>query len=67
MNTIELNNIKYLQEPYPHCVIDNFFDIESANKIYESVNSLKLENASYRFTDKRNPNEYNKFVTKLGV
>jgi Rps23 Pro-64 3,4-dihydroxylase Tpa1-like proline 4-hydroxylase len=67
MKTVELNNIKYLNDPYPHCVIDNFFDIESADKIYESVNSLKLESASYKFTNKGNLNEYNKFeYSKIG-
>ena len=62
MTTIELNNINYLKNPYPHCVIDNFFDTDIANKLHENINSLKLKNANSKFTNKKHIHEYNKFA-----
>jgi len=58
----ELNNINYLNNPFPHCVIDNFFDTDIANKLHENINSLKLEYANSKFTNKKSLNEYNKFA-----
>lgn len=57
----ELDNI-YINEPFPHCVIDNFLDTTMANKLYEEINSLKLENANCKFTNIKDPNQYNKFA-----
>ena len=57
----ELDNI-YINEPFPHCVIDNFLDSTMANKLYEEINSLKLENANCKFTNIKDPNQYNKFA-----
>ncbi len=62
MISIELNNINYLNNPFPHCVIDNFFDTDIANKLYENINSLKLEDANSKFTNKKSGREYNKFA-----
>ena len=62
MISIELNNINYLNNPFPHCVIDNFFDTDIANKLYENINSLKLEDANCKFTNKKSLYEYNKFA-----
>ena len=62
MTTIELNNINYLKNPYPHCVIDNFFDKTIADDIYNNLESLKLENANSSFTDKKSLHQYNKFA-----
>ncbi len=62
MISIELNNINYLNNPFPHCVIDNFFDSDIANKLYENINSLKLEDANSKFTNKKSRREYNKFA-----
>lgn len=62
MNIIELNNINYVNNPYPHCVIDNFFDKKTANKLHENINSLKLKDANCKFTDKKSRYEYNKFA-----
>lgn len=62
MNIIELNNINYVNDPYPHCVIDNFFDKKTANKLHENINSLKLKDANCKFTDKKSRYEYNKFA-----
>lgn len=62
MISIELNNINYLNNPFPHCVIDNFFNTDIANKLYENVNSLKLEDANSKFTNKKSGREYNKFA-----
>jgi Rps23 Pro-64 3,4-dihydroxylase Tpa1-like proline 4-hydroxylase len=62
MISIELNNINYLNNPFPHCVIDNFFDTDIANKLYENINSLKLEDANSKFTNKKSLYEYNKFA-----
>lgn len=62
MNIIELNNINYVNNPYPHCVIDNFFDKKTANKLHENINSLKLKDANYKFTNKKSRYQYNKFA-----
>ena len=62
MNTIELNNINYLNTPFPHCVIDNFFATDIANKLHENINSLKLKDANTKFTNKKSSHEYNKFA-----
>lgn len=62
MNTIELNNIQYLNEPYPHCVIDNFFDTKVANDLYENINSLQLKDANSKFISQKSLYEYNKFA-----
>ena len=61
MISMELNNINYLNNPFPHCVIDNFFDTYIANKLHENINSLKLEDANSKFTNKKSLYEYNKF------
>ena len=61
----ELNNINYLNDPFPHCVIDNFFDIDIANKLHENINSLKLEDANSKFTNKKSLDEYNKFAFSI--
>lgn len=52
MISIELNNINYLNDPFPHCVIDNFFDTYTANKLHENINSLKLEDADSEINNK---------------
>tara|TARA_Y100000766_G_scaffold119196_3_gene102282 strand:- start:563 stop:1279 length:717 start_codon:yes stop_codon:yes gene_type:complete len=62
MISIELNNINYLNNPFPHCVIDNFFNTDISNKLYENINSLKLEDANSKFTNKKSGREYNKFA-----
>lgn len=62
MNIIELNNINYVNNPYPHCVIDNFFDKKTANKLHENINSLKLKDANCKFTNKKSRYQYNKFA-----
>ena len=59
MNTIKLNNINYLNNPYPHCVIDNFFDTDIANKLHEIINSLKLKDVNSK---NYKLNQYNKFA-----
>ena len=58
---IKINNT-YLNNPYPHCVIDNFFDIEIANKLHENITSLKIKDANDKFTNKNSLYEYNKFA-----
>ncbi|VVU95071.1 hypothetical protein CPAV1605_796 [seawater metagenome] len=65
MNKIELNNINYLKIPFPHCVIDDFFDTNIANELYKNINSLKLKDANLAFTNKKRIYEYNKFVQFL--
>jgi Rps23 Pro-64 3,4-dihydroxylase Tpa1-like proline 4-hydroxylase len=62
MISIELNDINYLDVPFPHCVIDNFFDTYVANKLHENIKSLKLEDANFKFTNKKSLYEYNKFA-----
>ena len=54
MISIELNNINYLNNPFPHCVIDNFFDTDIANELYEKYKLFKkLEDANSKFTNKK--------------
>ena len=62
MDTIELDNINYLNKPFPHCVIDNFFHTSTADKLYENIISLNSEDANVKFTNKKGLNEYNKFA-----
>ena len=61
MISIELNNINYLNNPFPHCVIDNFFDTHIANELHDNIKSLKLEDATDKFINKKSSHEYNKF------
>lgn len=60
--TIDLEKYRYLSEPYPHCVIDNFFNEYTANKLHDELTALSIENATHKFTDKNSPFEYNKFA-----
>ena len=57
-----LDNVEYLNDPFPHCVIDNFLDTAVANKLYEEINSLKLEDANSKFTNINDKRQYNKFA-----
>ena len=59
---MELNNITYNTNPFPHCVIDNFCDKDIANKLLEGINSLNLEDANLKFINKNDKNQYNKFA-----
>lgn len=59
--SIKLNNINYLNNPFPHCVIDNFLNIDIANKLHEDINSLNLKDANSKFINKKSLYEYNKF------
>ena len=61
MNSIELNTSNYIDTPYPHCVIDNFFSIDLAHTLYECINSLKLTDANIKHTNKDSLYQYNKF------
>lgn len=57
-----MNSINSFNEPFPHSVIDNIFDIEIANILHENINSLKLCDADCKFINKNSPYEYNKFA-----
>lgn len=61
MNEIDLTNVKYTNEPFAHCVIENFFDEKNADLLYDNILSLKLTNANDKFT-RKSPREYNKFA-----
>ena len=60
ITTTVLDNIDYLDEPFPHCVVDNFLDSTIADELYDNIKSLKLKNANSSFTQKGRF-EYNKF------
>ena len=62
MKEIELNNVNYLNSPFPHSVIDNFLDTDHANELHENFNSLNIENADMKFKNRNSLHEYNKFV-----
>ena len=72
MDKIDENNIswlvsnknypKYEDIPFPHCVIDDFLVTETADKLYEDIKSLKLEDANSKYVNKGSPYEYNKFA-----
>tara|TARA_Y100000389_G_C17357648_1_gene461976 strand:+ start:325 stop:1044 length:720 start_codon:yes stop_codon:yes gene_type:complete len=62
MNTSIFDNANYLRNPFPHCVVDNFFDIDIANKLHENISSLKLKDADSKFTNKQSLYECNKFA-----
>ena len=57
-----MSKSKYLKYPFPHCVIDNFFDANTAEQLHEDIISLRLNNANSKFTDKYSSREYNKFA-----
>lgn len=54
-----LHNDYAKNREFPHIVIDNFFKKENLQDILNSVNNLKLENSTDKFTNKKF--EYNKF------
>lgn len=61
-----MTSINCFNEPFPHSVIDNLFDIETANILHENINSLNLRDADCKFINKNSPYEYNKFAfTKI--
>ena len=60
-----MSKIEYEQNlPFPHIIIDNFFKEEYLEHIVNSVNSVKLKNASHKFS-KKNKYEYNKITWDL--
>lgn len=61
MNKIVLDDINYLNNPYPHCIIDNFFDAKTADVLHENILSLNLDNADTKFVQK-SKHEYNKYT-----
>lgn len=62
MISIELDNINYSKDPFSHCVINNFFDTNIANKLHKNINSLKLKDANHKFTNNKDIKQYNKFA-----
>ena len=62
MVQINLNNVEYLNTPFPHCVIDNILDVETVNEIHDEILTLNLKDADCQFTNKNNLFEYNKFA-----
>ncbi len=62
IETTALDNIDYIDDPFPHCVIDNFFNTTISEELYDNVKSLKLENANTSFRDKKSLHQYNKFA-----
>lgn len=55
-------NIEYLNDPYPHCIIDNFFESKTADTLYDDIKSLKLNHANVKFDKKHDKHQYNKFA-----
>jgi Rps23 Pro-64 3,4-dihydroxylase Tpa1-like proline 4-hydroxylase len=62
MDNIKLDNNNYLNEPFPHCIIENFFDTKTANKLHDNIMSLNLQNANTKFINKKCKHQYNKFA-----
>jgi Rps23 Pro-64 3,4-dihydroxylase Tpa1-like proline 4-hydroxylase len=58
---INLDNCNYLNEPFPHCVIDNFFNKTIAEQLHNNILSLKLGDANRKFVNKKDKHQYNKF------
>jgi Rps23 Pro-64 3,4-dihydroxylase Tpa1-like proline 4-hydroxylase len=48
--------------PFPHCIIDNFLNDNTLQKILNVTSKLKLENATSKFVNKNCPYEYNKYT-----
>lgn len=48
--------------PFPHCVIDNFLDNNTIQKVINITSKLNLENATSKFVNKKCPYEYNKYT-----
>lgn len=55
-----IKNAKYEYYPFPHVVIDNFFNEDKLNDILYHINNLKDENSSMIF--KNNEYEFNKYT-----
>ena len=60
MKSINLSNFEYINEPFAHCVIENFFDENDADILHNNIISLKMNNANSKFIIK-DPRQYNKF------
>ena len=67
MDKIEFDHFKfdgmqYMKTPFPHCVIENFFKESIADKLFTSIESLKLENSNHQFVNKFDSKQFNKFA-----
>lgn len=65
-NSIEImkKNTYHSNQPFPHIVIDNFFKEEYLNDILQSVNKLRLRDATHKFLGK-SLYEFNKITWDL--
>ena len=59
IQTVDLDSIKYINDPFPYCVIDNFIENKDLIQyISNEVNNMKLNNANCKFTNEKERNKF---------
>jgi len=62
INEFLLKNVKYENHPFPHTIIDDFFQKDELDNILFHINTLKDEDAQYIFNNPSSPYEFNKYA-----
>ena len=65
MNFVNIEQFKkaqYENHPFPHVVIDNFFNNDKIDKVLQHINLLSNDTETDTLIDKRSPYEYNKIA-----
>jgi len=53
INTLKKSNLTYKSNnPFPHIVIDNFLNSDTLNKMLIELNTLKLNDATFKFIER---------------
>lgn len=55
-------NAVYETYPFPHTIIENFLKSDKLDRVLESINNLKDEDAESKFINPESPYEYNKYA-----
>lgn len=61
-NHFQFDDIQYMRTPFPHCVIESFFEENVAELLLSNIESLKLKDSNHQFVNKFSSNEFNKFA-----
>jgi Rps23 Pro-64 3,4-dihydroxylase Tpa1-like proline 4-hydroxylase len=54
-------DVNYETYPFPHVIIDNFFNEDKIEETLQHINSMSDDDAATKFLNPNNPYEYNKF------
>ena len=60
--TALLSEATYNDNPFPHCIINNFLTEDACHNVHREVCKLRLRDANQAFTNVLSANEYNKFA-----